>query len=302
MELWIPITLFAAFMQNLRSATQKHLKARLSDTGASLARFLFAAPLAGLYVAALALRPEPAVPAPHLAFIALCVAGGVAQILATVMLVRLFGYRNFTVGTTFSKTESLQAAAFGFVFLGETVTAGATLAILVSVAGVVLISLPARALRAAGSAPRAQPDASILLGLGAGALFGLSAVAFRAASLSLAEGDVWVRAAVTLLCVTVLQTLMMTAWMRIREPGEIGRVFAAWRVAGLVGVTGVLGSIGWFTAMTLQNAAYVRALGQVELVFAFAASWLLFRERPTVREVTGIGLVVAGILLLLLLR
>lgn len=309
MALWIPITLFAAFMQNLRSALQKHLKRQLSDTGATFARFLFAAPLAGLYVLALStgpltasgLRDTAPLPDIHGTFLLLCVGGGIAQILATLLLVRLFSFRNFTVGTTFSKTESLQAALFGLLILGETVSAGGLIAILVSLLGVVLISLhdgpgePTAGLRALR-----RPDASVLLGIGAGGLFGLSAVAFRGASLSLDSGDVFLRAGFTLLCVTVIQTLLMMGWMQLRMPGEMLRVLRAWRTAGLVGITGVLASIGWFTAMTLENAAYVRALGQVELVFAFGASWLLFRERSTPRELTGIALVIAGVVLLLL--
>jgi drug/metabolite transporter (DMT)-like permease len=139
----------------------------------------------------------------------------------------------------------------------------------------------------------------MLIGLGSGALFGISAVSYRAASLSLDGGDFLIRASLTLAFVTVLQTLLMTVYLAWRETEEIGRVFASWRVTVWVGVTGMLGSLGWFTAMTLQNAAYVRALGQVELVFTFAASYLIFKERSTWREISGIILVVLGILLLL---
>ena len=92
----------------------------------------------------------------------------------------------------------------------------------------------------------------------------------------------------------------MALWIRLREPGELTRVIRRWRVASLVGACGMIGSAGWFTAMTLENAAYVRALGQVELVFTFIASWYFFRERSTGLELTGILLIVAGILILLL--
>ncbi len=106
------------------------------------------------------------------------------------------------------------------------------------------------------------------------------------------------QAAFTLASVLVFQTALMALYMRLREPGEIGAVLGSWRVSAWVGVSGVLASAGWFTAMTIQNAAYVRALGQVELVFTFLASALLFRERTSAVEFAGIALIVAGILLL----
>jgi drug/metabolite transporter (DMT)-like permease len=102
--------------------------------------------------------------------------------------------------------------------------------------------------------------------------------------------------------VTLIQTVAMAAYLAWREPGEICRVLSGWRVTLGIGVTGMLGSLGWFAAMTLQNVAYVRALGQIELLFTFATSVLIFGERSTAREVAGIVLLVAGIVLLLLYR
>src|SRR5690606_20014717 len=94
---------------------------------------------------------------------------------------------------------------------------------------------------------------------------------------------------------TVIQTVLMAAWLRWREPGEIGRVLARWRRTALVGVTGSLGSLGWFAAFALQNAAYVRALGQVEIVFTLMASALGFREGLHLREAAGTALVIVAV-------
>ena len=109
-----------------------------------------------------------------------------------------------------------------------------------------------------------------------------------------------VQAAFTLVCVLFFQTVVMSIYLPLREPGQITKVLVNWRVAILVGLTGMLGSVGWFTAMTLQNAAYVRALGQVELVFTFIASYFFFKEKTNRIEAAGILLIVFGILLLLL--
>ena len=126
----------------------------------------------------------------------------------------------------------------------------------------------------------------------------MSAVCYRGASLALPEGEFFVRAAVTLLGATAMQTVGMGAYLSWREPGSLGRVAGAWRAAAWVGLAGMLASAGWFSAMTLMAAAYVRALGQIELLFAFAAGVVLFRERVRMREVGGALLMVVGLVLL----
>ena len=299
MELWVPVTLAAAFMQNLRSALQKHLKGSLSTAGATYCRFVYAVPLALAYVALLGEGLGFEWPAPHLRFALFAMLGGITQIVATALLVYLFSLRNFAVGTAYSKTETVQAAVFGVVILGEPVGLAAAVGIGISLVGVMLISV-ARTRVTFANLLLGWTGRAAFVGVLSGTLFGLSAVAYRAASLSLGGEGFLMQAAFTLACVVVFQSAVMTAWIRLREPGELGRVVRGWRVASLVGVSGMLGSAAWFTAMTLENAAYVRAVGQVELVFTFIASYFVFRERSTVPEVAGILLVVAGIVILVL--
>lgn len=293
--LWLAATLAAALVQTGRFGLQKRLKGSgLSSGGATFARFIFAAPFAVLLALGLVLTGGPGIDLPPGRFWLAVTAGGLAQVLATMATVALFSVRNFATGIAFTKTETVLVALFSAVFLGEAVSGAGFAAILVGVAGVLLLSLPAGGQRDVGLR---GPG----LGLAAGALFGLSAIGYRAASLALPSGDTLLRAAVTLAAVTCFQTLVMLPWLRLREPGEISRVFARWRITVLVGVTGMLGSLGWFVAFTLQNAAYVRAVGQVELVFSALASWLVFRERAGGRELAGIGLLGVSIVLLVLL-
>ena len=299
MELWVPITLAAAFLQNLRSALQKHLKGSLSTYGATFCRFVYAAPLAVVYAALLGEGYGFEWPAPNLRFAIFAMLGGVAQITATALLVYLFSLRNFAVGTTYSKTETVQTAIFGLLILGEPVSPAAAFAIGISLAGVMAISV-ARSALTLRNLLLGWTGRAAFVGMLSGTFFGLSAVAYRAASLSLGGEGFLMQAAFTLACVVVFQTALMAVWIRVREPGELTRVFRHWRIASLVGVAGMVGSAGWFTAMTLENAAYVRALGQVELVFTFIASYFFFRERSTGLELAGIALIVAGIVILLL--
>ena len=329
MDLWIPITVLSAFCQNLRSALQKRLTERLSAEAAAYVRFCYALPFAALFVVLLAFPGGQHLPAPNAAWFANVLAGGFFQALGTVALIRSFGHRNFAASTAYSKTETVQTAAFGFVFLGDAVSPLALGGILVSLAGVMLLSLggaagpralveagPARGARGAcpshgeaargacpshGEAARGacpSQERGAWLGIAAGAGFAVSAVCYRAASLALPEGEFFVRAAVTLLGATAMQTVGMGAYLSWREPGSLGRVAGAWRAAAWVGLAGMLASAGWFSAMTLMAAAYVRALGQIELLFAFAAGVVLFRERVRMREVGGALLMVVGLVLL----
>ena len=287
-------------MQNLRSALQKHLKGSLSTSGATFCRFVYAAPLAprlrGPARPGIRLRVARTEPA----FRALRDAGRPdARSARPPLLVYLFSLRNFAVGTTYSKTETVQTAIFGLVILGEPVSSTAAFAIVLSLVGVMSISA-AKSHLTLRNLLLGWTGRAAFIGMLSGTFFGLSAVAYRAAALSLGGDGFLMQAAFTLACVVVFQTAVMAAWIRVREPGELTRVIRGWRVASLVGVSGMIGSVGWFTAMTIENAAYVRAVGQVELVFTFIASYFFFRERSTAPEVAGILLIVSGIVILLL--
>ena len=297
--LWIPLTIAAAFLQNVRSALQKHLKGRLGTTGATFVRFGYGFPFAIAYLAVLVYGFDFPTPAPNGEFATFIVLGGLAQILATAFLVTLFDARNFAVGTTYSKTETVQAAIFAIIFLGETISLNATIGILVSLVGVVAIS-SARGPAGIGAIARGWTNRAALTGLASGAFFGVAAVSYRGASLSLGGEGFLVQAAYTLATVLVFQTVVMAAYMAVRNIGELLEVLRAWKIAVWVGASGAFASIGWFTAMTIQNAALVRALGQIELVFTIAASVLIFREKIVRMELVGIALVVGGIVILLL--
>jgi drug/metabolite transporter (DMT)-like permease len=301
MPLWIPLTIAAAFLQNVRSSLQKKLTGEMSALGATYVRFAYGVPVAAVYLVLLLAITGAELPAPHLLFLLYAAVGGLAQIWGTVLLVALFAYRNFAVGTTYSKTETIQTAVFGIVVLGDHLSLGAFAAILISLAGVIAISIAQSHLTLA-TFWRSLGERPTLMGIGSGACYGVAAVCYRAASLSLGHPDFLVSAGYTLVAVLLIQTAAMTVWLRLRHPAELIASFRTWRVSSLVGLAGALASMGWFTAMTIQNAAYVRALGQIELVFAFVSSRFLFREKTTALELTGIALVVGGILLLILYR
>lgn len=299
MELWIPITIVAAFLQNVRSAMQKHLKGVMGTTGATFVRFGFGAPLALLFVAVLHFGAGYALPSPNRTFLFWVLVGGLTQIAATFLLVYLFSFRNFAVGTAYSRTEPAQAAIFGLIFLSEKASAGALLAIAISVIGVMLISV-ARTAVSATSLITSVLSRTALIGIASGTLFGIAAVAYRAASLALGGPNFVMQAAVTLAFVIVFQAAIMFLWMVWKDRSEIGRIAKAWKPGLVVGIAGATASFGWFMAMTLQQAAIVKALAQIEMIFTFASSVFIFKERINRLEVAGCILIVAGILVLLL--
>lgn len=299
MEIWILITIGAATAQTLRFMLQKQLKGMaLSTAGATFARFIYSSPLVAVIAVAYAVSTGQGVPDIPVVFWPYALAGGTTQILATMCVVALFSHRNFAVGITFKKTEVLLSAFFGFVILGDTFTWSTIMAMLVGLVGVLLLSDPPD-----GVGPWHQRifSRATALGLGAGILFGVSGNGYRGASLSLGDGDVFYRAIITLALVTAFQTIAMALWLVWRERGEIMRVLRAWRVAGLVGITSMIGSICWFTAFTLQNAAYVNAVGQIELLFSLLIGAFVFGEKVSTREWQGLGLLTVSIIMLVLL-
>ncbi|MDR7124750.1 DMT family transporter [Pseudotabrizicola sp. 4114] len=294
MELWIAFTIFAAAAQTLRFALQKALGATgLSPGGATFARFLFAAPLASLAAFVLYQQTGVALPFPDLPFFGFVLVGGVAQIIATELTVRLMGMRSFATGIAFTKTEVLQVAVASALILGETVSWPAALSMAIGFAGLVCLSFPAGRTAAFEGRP-------VAFGLAAGGLFAVAAICYRGATLSLEPAPFLLRALLALAAATVMQSVIMAVWLVLREPGEIRRVLQGWRRTGPVGITGLLGSLGWFAAFSLQNAAYVRALGQVEVIFTLLFSTLYFREKLGPRELTGVLLVSLCVIFLVL--
>lgn len=299
LETWIPITIAAAFLQNIRSALQKHLQDRLSVSAAAYSRFVFALPVVALYLWLLHNVGALALPVANLRFFIYCTLGGICQILFTALLLWLFSYQSFAVGTTFSKLEVIMVALLGAGLLGESLNRFAILAIVISTLGVIALSASRSRLTPA-AARRAVTQKSTLIGLAAAASVGASTVFFRGAALSLEHDQLIMAAAYTLFISVLLQTVLMGIFLICREPGELIKIWQNRRTAGAAGISGAFASIAWFTAFTLHNAAHVRALGQIELIFTFLVGALFFKEKINAIELIGVALVSGGIALLLL--
>lgn len=297
MEAWIYIAVAAAAFQTLRFMLQKHLSmGALSTGGATFARFAYSAPIISTLALVYLLWRGASFPDLSALFWVYAVSGGLAQILATWCVVALFQERSFAVGITFKKTEVLQTALVGLVVLGDRISMPGFLAILIGMIGVLVLSTPPEATDESWARRLLNKGAG--LGLLSGVFFAISAVGYRGATLEIASEDALLRSSVSLAIVTLCQTFGMALWLAWREKGEIGRVIAARRTAIWTGITGMAGSLCWFTAFTLQNAAYVFAVGQIEVIFSLAASAMFFRERIAKKELIGIALITVSILYL----
>ncbi|MDE0212142.1 MAG: DMT family transporter [Boseongicola sp.] len=289
MEPWVLFSVLAAAAQTMRFAVQKVLVgAALSPAAATWARFLWSWPLAVALAFAYGRATGADFPEFTPTFLTYAILGGAFQILATVCTVSLFSMRAFAVGITFKKTEVMLTALAGFVILGDMISGPGAAAIAFGFVGVLLLSDPPEG----GSIFNKAAGIGILSGI----LFALSAVTYRGATLALSSGDPVLTGGVTLAVVVLWQTLALGVWLWLKEPGQIVATLAAWRQTSIVSVFSLVGSWSWFAAFSLMNAAYVFAVGQIELILSILIGALWFRETLRPRELLGIGVLATSIL------
>jgi drug/metabolite transporter (DMT)-like permease len=291
-SLWIPFTVTAAAGQVARNAMQRQLTGPLGTWGATNIRFLFGFPFAILFFVGVLIFTGDAVPWPTPAFWPWLLLGALCQIVATGLMLLAMNERSFVVTTAYIKTEAIQTAIFGFVFLGDHLTAWKVVAILIATAGVVIT-----ALRPGGSKGFAdwRPTA---IGLVSAAAFALSANGYRGAIITV-EGTSFVTAATyTLVFGLFVQTVILTAYLLARAPGVLKAILGLWKPSLLAGFMGAFASQFWFLAFALTAAANVRTLALLEVLFAQAVAYYSFKQPLSARELAGIVLIVIGVGLL----
>jgi drug/metabolite transporter (DMT)-like permease len=299
MPIWIPIAVAAALFQCWRTAMQQKLRNLLSVNGAGFVRYLYGMPTAlVLLLIAIEVTGAP-VPAINPLFLLWCVLGGLCQIVATNLLIMSFGYRNFAVGTAYSKTETVQSAILAFIVLREHLRSLAWIGMGVGLVGVMTLSLAGRGMKPKDLlAATIQPAA--VCGLGSGFVFAFTTVFIKLGNQSLIGPSLVVRALFTLVITNTLQILMQGAWLYWREPRELKKAFTSWRSSMWVGTLSGCGSACWFTGFAIAEVALVRAVGQIEIVFTLLFSRFYLKEILKRADVAGLSLVVSGVLLVVL--
>ena len=308
--LWIIICIFAALMQAVRTAAQKDLNQRMSNLGTTYVRSAFGLPLMLAFLGFVLLTYGGGWPKMRLDYLLYIAGGAAAQIFATMALIYMFKLRNFAVGTMLTKVDVLMTAIIGTALFSENLSYNGVIALLVVVSGVLLMTIGRMGVRSLTG--RGVTLAESLFGKSTQIAF-LCALLFTFSYLLLREGlllmepevgavpagvgGMFWKAAWTIVIATLMQIVVVGIWLWRTEPTVFGQMRPNARIASFIGFTSALGSMGWYTAFAMQNASYVRAVGQIEVVFTLLIAWFYFRESMTLLELSGLAVTVAGILM-----
>jgi drug/metabolite transporter (DMT)-like permease len=301
--LWVVFTVIAAFMQTLRNAMQRELTGKLGTVGATHVRFLFGLPFVIVFLLGVMLATGASLPRPGPLFWPWAILGAFAQVAATALMLAAMGERSFVVTIAYIKTEPIQVAVFGLLFLGDTLTVPMMTAIIVATSGVVIMStkiphpsLPRKRGREGWGLGGIRPT---LIGLASGGMFALSAIGFRGAILDLALPNYVMAATSTLAVGIAMQAVVLSVYLALRSPTVLFAIFRAWKPSLSAGLAGAVASQFWFLAFALATAASVRTLALIEVLFAQLVARIAFGQRTSAREALGMLLVVGGVALLL---
>ncbi len=290
--LWAVFTVIAAAAQTARNAMQRELTATLGTVGATHVRFLFGFPFAlFVFLPGVMVVAGYGLPHPPAVFWPWVIAGAITQIAATATMLSVMGERSFVVAYAYIKTEPIQVALFGLIFLGDKITVPTAAAILIATTGVIVISLKP-------GAGHVSTKRSTFIGILSGALFALSAIGYRGAILSLQLPHFVMAATFTLAVGLVMQAVLLTAYLALRDPKVLTAIAHAWKPSLFAGFMGAFASEFWFLGFAIASAANVRTLALVEVLFAQGVTRFVFKQPTTRREGVGIVLVVIGVALL----
>lgn len=290
--LWIPFTIIAALGQVARNAMQRSLTGPLGTWGATNIRFLFGFPFSLVFFAVVLIFSGDHVPWPAASFWPWLLLGALSQIIATGMMLVAMNDRSFVVTTAYLKTEAIQTAIFGFIFLGDHLTTLRVIAILIATIGVVIT-----ALRPGGEKSFAELKPTVV-GLVAAAAFALSAIGYRGAIITVPGVTFVTAASYTLVWGLFVQTVALSIYLLWRAPDILSKILGLWRPSMLAGFMGAFASQFWFLAFALTAAANVRTLALVEVLFAQGVAHYSFKQPVSAREISGIVLIVIGVALL----
>jgi drug/metabolite transporter (DMT)-like permease len=272
---WIFFTFLAAFMQAWRNALQSKLSAHASVAGVTLSRFILAGPIAAVYLYGLYQYQDTAMPTFNNAFWGFVIGASVMQILATGLMVKLFKMNNYAVGAGLAKSEALVAAILGVLFFGSALSLLGWLGVFLGAIAVLLLS---------GITSVKQFDAkTALLGLACGTSFALTSLWVREASLN--SGLLFPHSA---------------AWVLLKEPHTVGKLWQYKGTTAAISIFSCVGSIGWFSAMSLQHVAYVKTLGQIEVFFTMLIALLWLKQPLKKQDTAGLILIAIAAILVML--
>lgn len=289
---WIVFTIAAAAAQSARNAMQRELTTVLGTAGATQVRFFYGLPFGLVFLGVVLTATGESIPRFSAWSILWTATGALAQAIATALMLAAMREKSFVVTTALIKSEPVWVALMSLALLGETLGLSLASGIVVATAGVLWLSWPA-----AGASWSIKP---VLLGLASAASFAASAVAFKAAFISLTGEPGFIVAATSVMVLSLaMQVAMLLAWMLVANRKLIGAMLRVWRPSLATGLLAATGSQFWFLAFAIESPAKIRTLGLIEIVFAQIISRRIFSQKQSGREVIGMILLLLGVLLVL---
>lgn len=291
--MWILFTIFAALMQSLRSATQKELSRKVPVLGVTLGRFFFATPMAAVYLILhyQVFNPEQKLPAINPNFFLFVSLAAFSQISGNNFLVHLFKLKNYALGVGLVKIEAIFTAILGVMFFNSQLNFLACLGIVLGAVAIFLLT---------GISKNQKFSWEVLFfGLLGGLGFAFTGLFAREAAVSLADISRLTAAAWVLFAVISLEALVLTIYLSIKQRDTLKKLFTQPKLHFLTSLTSCLASLGWFSAMSLKDVAYVKTLGQIEVLFMLLISALFFREKLRKLDYLGLLLIITSSILVI---
>ena len=292
--LWVPLTLVAGAGQVLRNGMQANLTAKIGTLGATQVRFIYGLPFAVLFLLSALWIQQTSLPELNRTALGWALLGAVCQFGGTAMMLMVMHRRAFGVAYAYIKTEPVVVALLGVALLGDHLPLLAWLAVAAVTAGVLIATVKPGEFGLLLGETR-----MILAGVSAGGLFGLSAIAFRGTSRALEQGDFVLRSLTVLVVAMTMQSVLLGLWLLFRDRAAFTGSLREWRSSLGAGFVGALSSAMWFAAFSLTAAANVRTLGLIELPIVALVSGRLTGKAVARHELAGLGIIMAGVALLL---
>ncbi|MEZ8930564.1 MULTISPECIES: multidrug transporter [unclassified Vibrio] len=287
---WIAFTLLAAFSQSWRNAFQSKLSGTMSVAGVTLARFIWAGPIALIYLCVLYQWKPVSTPDFSGEFVFYIIAAAIMQILATGLMVMLFKLENYAIGAGLAKCEAPVSAVLSVLFFGTALTLTGWIGVLIGTLGVLIMS--------SASGWRSLSPKVFLLGMACSTAFALTSLWVREASLSIGlpfpHSAAWV-----LFLVISLQTVIICTYLFFRKRDTLRQIFKKSKLVVMTSLASVIGSLGWFSAMSLQAVPYVKTLGQVEVIFMVLISYFWLGQSIARKDILALILLsIAAVLVM----
>ncbi|MFT2089572.1 DMT family transporter [Paraglaciecola sp. 2405UD69-4] len=288
--MWVWLTLGAVLMQTFRNALQSQLSTSVSTSGVTFARFLFAPPIALVYLLILYSISDQIIPTFNQRFIVLVIAASLLQIAATSCMVILFKQKNFAVGAGLAKSEALVAGVFGTLFFSSHLSPLGWLGLLVGCAAVFVL--------ASGGKKSELSLKTIAIGLACGTCFAFTSLLVREASQMLnmpfSHSAAWV-----LLWVLCIQTVLLSSYIWIKDKSIFITLRHNASKTLATSFISCLGSICWFSAMALHHVAYVKTLGQIEVLFTMLIAVFWLNNKIAKYELLGLVLIATAAIMVM---